>query len=77
MVLRDGVIIAAYLFRRRKNRNKQILMITDGKPSCHFEYGRLYRNAYGLDRRIVNRVLDEAEVLELVRQLPTRAEARP
>lgn len=48
------------LLRRRKNRNRQILMITDGKPSCHFEHGRMYRNAYGLDRRIVNRVLDEA-----------------
>ena len=47
---------------RRKTRNKQIFMITDGKPSCHVEYGRMYRNAFGLDRRIVNKVLDEAVV---------------
>ena len=54
-----GLQRARDILRKRKNRNKQIFMITDGKPSCHFEYGRLYRNAYGLDRRIVNRVLDE------------------
>ncbi len=57
---RAGIERARDILRRRKNRNKQIFMITDGKPSCHFENGRLYRNAFGLDRRIVNRVLDEA-----------------
>jgi Ca-activated chloride channel homolog len=57
---RAGLQRARETLRRRKNRNKQILMITDGKPSCHFEFGRMYRNAYGLDRRIVNKVLDEA-----------------
>ncbi len=57
---RAGLQRARDVLRRRKNRNKQILMITDGKPSCHFEYGRMYRNAFGLDRRIVNKVLDEA-----------------
>jgi len=57
-----GLQRARDLLRRRKNRNRQILMITDGKPSCHYEYGRLYRNPYGLDRRIVNRVLDEAVI---------------
>ena len=35
-------------------------MITDGKPSAMFEGGRLYKNSFGLDRKIVNRVLDEA-----------------
>lgn len=40
--------------------NKQIVLITDGKPSAMFVRGRLYKNPYGLDRRIVNRVLDEA-----------------
>jgi uncharacterized protein with von Willebrand factor type A (vWA) domain len=57
-----GLQRARDLLRRRRNRNRQILMITDGKPSCHYEAGRLYRNPYGLDRRIVNRVLDEAVV---------------
>lgn len=55
-----GLQRARDILRKRKNRNRQIFMITDGKPSCHFEYGRMYRNAFGLDRRIVNRVLDEA-----------------
>ena len=55
-----GLQRARDILRRRKNRNKQVFMITDGKPSCHFEAGRMYRNAFGLDRRIVNKVLDEA-----------------
>lgn len=62
---RAGLIRARDLLRRRKNANKQILMLTDGKPSCHYEganglSGRLYRNAFGLDRKVVNKVLDEA-----------------
>jgi Ca-activated chloride channel homolog len=57
---RAGLQRARDILRRRKNRNRQIVMITDGKPSCHVEYGRVYRNAFGLDRRIVNKVLDEA-----------------
>lgn len=59
---RAGLQRARDILHRRKNRNKQIFMITDGKPSCHFEYGRMYRNAFGLDRRIVNKVLDEAVI---------------
>lgn len=59
---RAGLERARTILRRRKTPNKQILMITDGKPSCHFEYGRLYKNPYGLDRRIVNKVLDEAAI---------------
>ena len=59
---RAGLQRARDILRRRKNRNKQIFMITDGKPSCHIEYGRMYRNAFGLDRRIVNKVLDEAVI---------------
>jgi uncharacterized protein with von Willebrand factor type A (vWA) domain len=59
---RAGLQRARDLLHRRKTRNKQIFMITDGKPSCHYEYGRMYRNAFGLDRRIVNKVLDEAVV---------------
>ena len=59
---RAGLQRARDILRRRKNRNKQVFMITDGKPSCHIEYGRMYRNAFGLDRRIVNKVLDEAVI---------------
>ena len=35
-------------------------MITDGKPSAIREYGRLYKNPFGLDPKIVNKTLDEA-----------------
>lgn len=59
---RAGLERARDILRRRKNRNKQIFMITDGKPSCHFENGRMYRNAYGLDRKIINKVLDQAAI---------------
>jgi len=59
---RAGLQRARDILRRRKNRNKQIFLITDGKPSCHIENGRMYRNAFGLDRRIVNKVLDEAVI---------------
>ena len=45
------------LLRRRKNANKQIFMITDGKPSCIKENGQYYKNSFGLDRKIVNRCL--------------------
>ena len=35
-------------------------MITDGKPSCMIHNGKMFKNSFGLDRRIVNKVLDEA-----------------
>ena len=56
---RAGLERARTILKRRKNRNKQIFMITDGKPSAHFVNGRLYKNPYGLDRQIVNKVLDQ------------------
>lgn len=52
--------MARHILSRRKHANRQIFMITDGKPSCMMENGRLYKNSFGLDRKIVNRVLDEA-----------------
>jgi uncharacterized protein with von Willebrand factor type A (vWA) domain len=60
---RDGIQRSRTILHRRRHSNKQIVMITDGKPSAQFESdGRLYKNPYGLDRRIVNKVLDEAVV---------------
>jgi len=59
---RAGLQRARDILHRRRNANKQIFMITDGKPSCHVENGRLYKNSMGLDRKIVNKVLDEAVV---------------
>jgi Ca-activated chloride channel homolog len=55
-----GLELARHILQRRKNTNKQIFMITDGKPSAMYENGKLYKNSFGLDRKIVNRVLDEA-----------------
>jgi Ca-activated chloride channel homolog len=58
---RAGLQMARSLLRRRGNINKQIFMVTDGKPSAIFDdAGRLYKNPYGLDPRIVNKTLDEA-----------------
>ena len=56
-----GLELAMDLLRRKKNKNKQIFMITDGKPSCLKEPdGRYYQNSNGLDRRIVNQCLNKA-----------------
>jgi uncharacterized protein with von Willebrand factor type A (vWA) domain len=52
--------LARHILHRRKFANKQIFMITDGKPSCIIENGKMYKNSFGLDRKIVNKVLDEA-----------------
>ncbi|HEY5615873.1 MAG TPA: hypothetical protein VIL52_07600, partial [Bacteroidota bacterium] len=58
---RAGLQLARSLLRRRGNVNKQIFMVTDGKPSAVFDdAGRLYKNSFGLDPRIVNKTLDEA-----------------
>ena len=56
-----GLELAQRILRRRKHNNKQIFMITDGKPSALFENGRLYTNSFGLDMKIVNRTLEEAD----------------
>ncbi|MBI1806396.1 MAG: VWA domain-containing protein [Ignavibacteria bacterium] len=58
---RAGLQLARNLLRRRRTVNKQIFMVTDGKPSAIFDTnGRLYKNSFGLDPRIVNKTLDEA-----------------
>ncbi|MCU1244512.1 MAG: von Willebrand factor type [Acidobacteria bacterium] len=56
-----GLELAQRVLRRRKHNNKQIFMITDGKPSALTENGRLYTNSFGLDMKIVNRTLEEAD----------------
>ena len=55
-----GLQLAQRILAGQKRANKQIFMITDGKPSAIHEGGRLYKNAFGLDPRIVNKTLDEA-----------------
>jgi Ca-activated chloride channel homolog len=55
-----GLELAMDLLRRRKNANKQIFMITDGKPTCIKKGKNYYKNPFGLDRKIVNRTLSLA-----------------
>ncbi len=56
-----GLELAMDILRRRKNPNKQIFMITDGKPTCLKEKGGYYKNSFGLDRKIINRTLSLAK----------------
>jgi len=56
-----GIELAMDLLRRRKNANKQIFMITDGKPTCIKENGQYYQNSFGLDRKIINKCLTLAQ----------------
>jgi Ca-activated chloride channel homolog len=55
-----GLELAMDILRRRKNPNKQIFMITDGKPTCLKIGGKYYKNAFGLDRKITSRCLNLA-----------------
>lgn len=55
-----GLELAMDLLRRRKNPNKQVFMITDGKPTCIKKGKKYYKNSFGLDRKIVTRTLNLA-----------------
>ncbi|HYG39649.1 MAG TPA: hypothetical protein VD908_13560, partial [Cytophagales bacterium] len=55
-----GLELAMDLLRRRKNKNKQIFMITDGKPTCLKEGIKYYKNSFGLDSKILNKTLNLA-----------------
>ena len=56
-----GLELAMDLLRRRRNTNKQIFMITDGKPSClKMPDGTYYKNAFGLDPFIVEKCYNMA-----------------
>ncbi len=57
-----GLQLAMDILRRKRNTNKQIFMITDGKPSClRNPDGTYYFNSNGLDRDIVERCYAEAQ----------------
>lgn len=55
-----GLELAMDILRRRKNQNKQIFMITDGKPTCMKQGIRYYKNSFGLDRKILSKTLNLA-----------------
>jgi Ca-activated chloride channel family protein len=59
---REALQLARGLLARQKQPNKQIFLVTDGKPSAITENGRIYKNPFGLDMRIVNLTLEEADV---------------
>jgi uncharacterized protein with von Willebrand factor type A (vWA) domain len=51
-----GLELAMDILRRKRNTNKQIFMITDGKPSClRLPDGQYYKNSNGLDEMIVEK----------------------
>jgi Ca-activated chloride channel family protein len=57
---RDGLILAQRLLQQEKKDMKQIIMITDGKPSAlTLENGQIYKNPFGLDPLVISRTLDE------------------
>ncbi|HME58128.1 MAG TPA: hypothetical protein VKF63_07315, partial [Terracidiphilus sp.] len=57
---RDGLILAQRLLAAEKKDMKQIIMITDGKPSAlTLEDGRIYKNAFGLDPLVLSRTFEE------------------
>ncbi|SEG25751.1 hypothetical protein SAMN05421847_1802 [Halpernia humi] len=56
-----GLELAMDILRRKRNTNKQIFMITDGKPSCvRLPNGEFYMNSNGLDEMIVGQCLNKA-----------------
>jgi Ca-activated chloride channel homolog len=57
---REGLRLAQRILARQKKDMRQIVMITDGKPSAlTLEDGRIYKNAYGLDPLVVTQTLEE------------------
>ncbi|MEK9614167.1 MAG: hypothetical protein VW080_09630 [Flavobacteriaceae bacterium] len=57
-----GLELAMDILRRKKNSNKQIFMITDGKPSClKMPDGTYYKNSVGLDETIVEKCYNMAQ----------------
>ncbi len=57
---RDGLILAQRLLNQERKDMRQIVMITDGKPSClTLEDGRMYKNAFGLDPLVISKTLEE------------------
>jgi Ca-activated chloride channel homolog len=57
---REGLRLAQRVLQRQRKDMKQIVMITDGKPSAlTLEDGRIYKNAFGLDPLVVSQTLEE------------------
>lgn len=57
----SGIQLAKKILKKYPHIDKQILMITDGKPTCLKEPDGYYKNPMGLDPYIINKVLREAK----------------
>ncbi len=55
-----GLELAMDILRKRRNSNKQIFMITDGKPTCLKIGKQYYKNSFGIDRKILTRCMNLA-----------------
>ncbi|MFY0625559.1 MAG: hypothetical protein JXR07_04660 [Reichenbachiella sp.] len=55
-----GLELALDILRKRKNQNKQIFMITDGKPTCMKVGIKYYKNSFGLDPKIIKKTMNLA-----------------
>jgi Ca-activated chloride channel family protein len=57
---REGLVLSQRILARQRKDMRQIIMITDGKPSAlTLDDGRIYKNAFGLDPLVVSRTLEE------------------
>jgi len=57
---REGLRMAQRILQRQRKDMKQVIMITDGKPSAlTLDDGRIYKNAFGLDPMVVSETLQE------------------
>jgi uncharacterized protein with von Willebrand factor type A (vWA) domain len=57
---REGLRVAQRILKSSGKDMKQIVMITDGKPSAlTMEDGRIYKNAFGLDPIVIQETLEE------------------
>ena len=57
---REGLRLARRILERQRKDMRQIIMITDGKPSAlTLEDGRIYKNAFGLDPLVISKTLEE------------------
>ena len=59
---RGGLRLAREILRKKRQANRQVFMVTDGKPSALTERnGEIYKNPFGLDRRVVEKTLEEGD----------------
>lgn len=57
---REGLRLARRLLARQRKDMRQIVLITDGKPSAlTLDDGRIYKNAFGLDPLVIAKTLEE------------------